>query len=109
LDATAAQRALEVIERNAYSQNQLVTDLLDVSRIITGTMTLETASVHLAPIVQAALEAVRPAADAKNIVISAALAADLRPVVADACRIQQVVWNLLANAVKLRAGDGRID
>jgi signal transduction histidine kinase len=109
LDTTAARRALEVIERNAYSQNQLVTDLLDVSRIITGTMTLETATVHLASIVDAALEAVRPAADTKNIMITRTLAADVGPIVADAGRIQQVVWNLLANAVKFTPSGGRID
>ena len=109
LDTTAAQRALEVIERNAYSQNQLVTDLLDVSRIITGTMTLETATVHLASIVDAGLEAVRPAADTKNIMITRTLAADVGPIVADAGRIQQVVWNLLTNAVKFTPSGGRID
>src|SRR5262249_14170001 len=109
LDAPAAQRALEVIGRNAYSQNQLVTALLDVSRIITGTMTLETATIHLASVVDAALEAVRPAADAKNLVITTALAADVGPVVADAGRLQQVVRNLLANAVKFTPSGGLID
>ncbi|PYN96396.1 MAG: hypothetical protein DMD91_21765, partial [Candidatus Rokuibacteriota bacterium] len=109
LDATTAQRALEVIERNAYSQNQLVSDLLDVSRIITGTMTLETGAVDLGSIVDAALEAVRPAADARSIVLTKELADDVGPVVADPRRFQQIVWNLLSNAVKFTPTGGRID
>src|SRR5881397_1061591 len=109
LDATTAQRALEVIERNAYSQNQLVSDLLDVSRIITGTMTLETGAVDLGSIVDAAREAVRPAADARSIVITKELADDVGPVVADPRRFQQIVWNLLSNAVKFTPTGGRID
>ncbi len=98
--ATTA-RALETIERNARAQAQLIADLLDVSRIITGKLRLELQPVELPRIIDAALDSVRPAADAKGIRIrdvSPGPAAG--PLLGDPDRLQQVVWNLLSNAIK---------
>jgi signal transduction histidine kinase len=108
LDAAAAKSAIQTIERSARAQSQIIDDLLDVSRIITGKLLLELRPVHLAQVVQAALEAVRPAAEAKEI----QLAAELDPAVAvtgDPNRLQQVVWNLLSNAVKFTPRHGRVE
>jgi CheY-like chemotaxis protein len=101
---------LEVIERNARSQTKLIEDLLDVSRITTGKLRLTVRPVALGPVVEAAIDAVRPAADAKQI----ALHTDLDGVAnatlpADPDRLQQVFWNLLSNAAKFTPAGGRID
>lgn len=94
-------RALETIERNARLQNQLVNDLLDVSRIVTGQLRIEPTSVHPATILTAAIEAVRPQATARRIAIALTLPAGGSPVVCgDASRLQQVFTNLLVNAIK---------
>jgi PAS domain S-box-containing protein len=102
------QRAIEVIERNAITQNQLVEDLLDMSRITTGKVRLDPIPVHVVTILREALEGVRPAAEAKGI----ALEIDVDPfagaVRADTTRLQQVFWNLLTNAVKFTAQGGRV-
>lgn len=108
LEGSAMNRALETIERNAHIQEQLIADILDVSRIVTGKLRLEMRAVELPPIVDAALDAVRPAADAKGIVLEC----DLSPtgtVLGDPDRLQQVLWNLLTNAVKFTPSGGRID
>jgi len=102
-------RALETIERNARAQKQLIEDLLDVSRIITGKLKLEIAAVDLRAMVDAALETVKVAAEAKSLQIGVGIGADVPPIAADATRLQQVVWNLLANAVKFTPPGGRID
>jgi CheY-like chemotaxis protein/two-component sensor histidine kinase len=101
-------RALEIIERNAKSQAQLVEDLLDVSRIISGKLRLEVASLQLEDVVRAAVESVTPAAHAKNIRLQVVLDDTLGPVMGDAHRLQQVAWNLLTNAVKFTPKGGRI-
>ncbi|HEX6763880.1 MAG TPA: ATP-binding protein, partial [Polyangiaceae bacterium] len=93
-------RALAIIERNANSQAKLIEDVLDVSRIISGKLTLSLGPTNVTDAVTAALETVTPAADAKQIVLVLDLAADIPPITADADRVQQVVWNLLSNAVK---------
>src|SRR5581483_5843369 len=98
LEPDRALRALEIIERNARSQAQLIEDLLDVSRIITGKMRLELRPIALAPVVRAALDVVRPAADAKGVGLRAAFEDGIGPVCGDPERLQQVVWNLLSNA-----------
>jgi signal transduction histidine kinase/CheY-like chemotaxis protein/PAS domain-containing protein len=106
-DATAA-RALEAVERNAKAQAALVEDMLDVSRIISGKLRIEVEPVLVADVVQAALDIVRPAADARSIRLQAILDPDAGTVMGDANRLQQVVWNLLINAVKFSSKGGRV-
>lgn len=107
--APITEQGLEVIERNAQNQKQLIDDLLDVSRIITGQLRLDVRRVDLTKIVSDAVEVVGPAADAKNIQISCVWDSTLVPVSGDAGRLQQVVWNLLINAVKFTPEGGRIN
>jgi PAS domain S-box-containing protein len=109
MDKQRTRRALEVIDKNAHLQTQLVGDILDVSRIITGGLRLDWKPVDLASIIGAALDAVRPAADAKQIRIHSQLATEARLTEGDPQRLQQIVWNLVANAVKFTAGGGLID
>jgi PAS domain S-box-containing protein len=109
LDAENSARALESIERNATLQTKLIDDLLDVSRIITGKLTLDRRPIEIAHVVSDAVNTVRPAADAKNITIETSFDADAEPVFGDANRLQQVVWNLLSNAVKFTPKYGRIE
>ena len=108
LDQTTQNRALETIERNAKSQAQLIEDILDVSRIVTGKLRLEVRPVELAPVVDAAIDAVRPAADAKGILIETILDPRAGPVSGDPNRLQQIVWNLASNAVKFTGKGGRV-
>jgi PAS domain S-box-containing protein len=100
--------ALKTIERNAELQAQLIEDLLDISRIMQGKLSFTAAPVHLTLVIPAALETVRLAAEAKNIQILLDLTPDLAPVSGDAGRLQQVVWNLLTNAVKFTPQGGRV-
>ena len=109
LDAENSARALEAIERNATLQTKLIDDLLDVSRIITGKLTLDRRPIEIAHVVSDAVNTVRPAADAKNIAIETSFDAEVGPVLGDANRLQQVVWNLLSNAVKFTPKNGRIE
>jgi signal transduction histidine kinase len=109
LDATAATRALETIERNARVQAQLIADLLDVSRIITGKLRLDFKPVDLRRIIDAALDSVRPAADAKGILLEISIAPLASPVLGDADRLQQVIWNLLSNSIKFTSRGGRVE
>jgi signal transduction histidine kinase/ActR/RegA family two-component response regulator len=100
--------ALEIIERNARAQTKLIEDLLDVSRITTGKLRLATSVVGIAPIVQAAADAVRPTAEARGVNLDVHLPATPLRIVADPDRLQQVVWNLLSNAVKFTSAGGRV-
>jgi signal transduction histidine kinase/CheY-like chemotaxis protein len=100
--------ALETIERNARAQAQLVDDLLDVSRIVSGQLRMEMAAVEPAQFVEQAAESVRVAADAKGVALELALDPDVGPVLGDAARLQQVAWNLLVNAVKFTPRGGRV-
>ena len=109
LDAAGLHRALDVIERNARLQGQLIGDLLDVSGIISGKLRLEARPAYPAEIVEAALATVRPAAEAKEIAIERALDPGAGPVLADAGRLQQVVFNLLGNAVKFTPRGGKVE
>jgi len=102
-------RALDVIVRQSNAQVQLIDDLLDVSRMVTGKMRLDVRPVDLARVITQALDAVRPAADAKRIGIERALGDALGPLVGDPDRLQQVVWNLVMNAVKFTPPGGRVD
>jgi len=109
LDAAASARGLEVIERNVRAQTQLIEDLLDVSRIITGKLRLEVRPMDLVTVVEAGIEAVRPAADAKAIQIESRLDPRASAMVGDPDRLQQVVWNLVSNAVKFTPKEGRVE
>jgi PAS domain S-box-containing protein len=109
LDSDGAAHAVEVIERNAAAQRQIIEDLLDVSRIITGKLRINTQPVDLLLIIHASIDAVRPAAEAKEIRISTHIEAPDSIVRADSERLQQVLWNLLANAVKFTPAGGTID
>jgi signal transduction histidine kinase len=105
----ARERALDAIERNATLQARLVDDLLDVSRIVSGKLELETSNVDLASIVEAALDSVRPTLLAKGLEVRLSMAHDNATVLGDARRLQQVVWNLLTNAIKFTGPGGRIE
>jgi signal transduction histidine kinase len=110
MDPEATRRAIDIIERNAKSQAALIEDLLDVSRITQGQLQLTWLSVHLPAIVAAAIDTIRPSADAKGLTLITDLTADARMTVqGDPVRLQQVVWNLLSNAVKFTASGGRIE
>jgi PAS domain S-box-containing protein len=109
LDKEGTQRAVTTIERNAKSQSQIIDDLLDVSRIITGKLRLKVRRVDLSQVIEAAVDAVRPAAEAKAIRVGTSFDPEVPPVAGDANRLQQVIWNLLANAVKFTPEGGRID
>jgi PAS domain S-box-containing protein len=110
LDPTAASRAIEVIERNATAQAQLINDILDVSRIITGKLRLEVRQIEdVRTVIEASLDALRPAAVAKSIQLEACFDPLGGPVSADPDRIQQVVWNLISNAIKFTPKGGRIE
>ena len=107
-DAQLSNRALEIIERSAVAQSQLINDLLDVSRIITGKLRLSAQPVELAPVVAAAVDSLRPTADARGVQLEMLLDATAGQVSGDADRLQQVIWNLLSNAIKFTPKDGRV-
>jgi PAS domain S-box-containing protein len=109
LDEGGANHAVEIIERNALMQKQIVEDLLDVSRIITGKLRINTQPVDLLLVIHAAIDAVRPAAEAKEIEMRTHFESPDVIVRADGERLQQVFWNLLANAVKFTPASGAID
>ncbi|HEY8558827.1 MAG TPA: PAS domain-containing protein [Pyrinomonadaceae bacterium] len=101
------RRAIDTIERNARAQAQLIDDILDVSRIVSGKLRLHVKPVDLASIIETAIEAVRPAADAKNIRLQRVLNSGAM-ISGDADRLQQIIWNLLSNAIKFTPKDGRV-
>jgi CheY-like chemotaxis protein len=108
VDEATVRRALETIERNAHSQAQLVEDLLDVSRIITGKLRLNVRAVELVSVIELSIEAIRPAAEAKALRLQVLLDPLAGPISGDPDRLQQVFWNLLANAVKFTPRDGHV-
>ncbi|QLE50190.1 PAS domain S-box protein [Nostoc sp. C057] len=108
-DEATTARALETIERNTKSLTQLIEDVLDVSRIIRGTLHLSIHRIKLVPLVEAAIDTVRPAAEAKEINIKCKFDPEVGVVVGDTNRLQQVVWNLLSNAVKFTPKGGTVD
>lgn len=101
-------RALETVERNARAQTKLIDDLLDISRIITGKLRLDVRSVDLAAVIEAAVDATRPTAEAKAIRLQTVIDPQAGPVSGDTDRLQQVVWNLLTNAIKFTPKGGRV-
>jgi PAS domain S-box-containing protein len=108
-DPQALARAADTIDRNAVLQSRLVDDLLDVSRIVSGQLRLTIEWVAIGPIVEAAVETVRPAALNKGVALIQDLAPGVGSVRGDAIRLQQVVWNLLANAVRFTPAGGRVE
>jgi signal transduction histidine kinase len=108
VDEATLNKAAETISRNALTQGQLIADILDMQRISSGKLTLSLQPVDLAPVIEAGVDALRPAAAAKSIVIETALEPDVGPVLGDRERLQQVVWNLVSNAVKFVPPGGRV-
>ncbi len=108
LSPSARQHALRLIDRNALAQSQLVNDLVDMSRVTTGKLKLELEPLPLVPALEAAIESVRPAAELKGLTLRTAWDVQSACVVADATRLQQVLWNLLSNAVKFTPQGGTI-
>jgi PAS domain S-box-containing protein len=108
-DEAATRRAVETIERNARAQRQIVEDVLDVSRIITGRLRIDARPVEVRSLVEAAVDGVRPAAEAKGVFLSTMLGRDVGVISADPDRLQQVMWNLLSNAVKFTPAGGRVE
>jgi PAS domain S-box-containing protein len=109
LSENNAAHAIETIERNARTQAQLIEDLLDVSRIITGKLHLDARPVDPVGIIEGALEAVRPAAEAKGVQLLKVIDTSISSVFGDPTRLQQVVWNLLSNAIKFTSEGGSVE
>ncbi|MGH8865696.1 MAG: hybrid sensor histidine kinase/response regulator [Burkholderiales bacterium] len=107
-DAATHEHAVDIIERSARTQQKLIEDLLDTSRIISGNMRLETGPVDLAQVVRTAADTMRPAAEAKEIELELKLRGGGNIITGDPDRLQQVLWNLLSNAVKFTPGGGRV-
>jgi CheY-like chemotaxis protein len=107
IDRKTARHAIDVIKRNALQQQQIVEDILDVSRVITGKLQLASERVELTPVVRAALDTIVPAAEAKGLRLRSTLDPEAA-VTGDEARLQQVVWNLLANAVKFTPAGGEV-
>ena len=108
MDEEGFARGLETIERNAKLQTQLIDDLLDMSRIISGKLRLTVGPVDLQPVIEAAVESMRPAADAKSIRLQVVLDSNVGLISGDPDRLQQVIWNLISNAVKFTPKGGRV-
>ncbi|HZG52346.1 MAG TPA: ATP-binding protein, partial [Pyrinomonadaceae bacterium] len=107
-DADSTVKALETIERNARAQSQLIDDLLDVSRIITGKLRIDVRPVDPNSFIEAAIESVRPAAEAKGVRVQKIVDTGVVTVSGDPVRLQQIVWNLLSNAIKFTPRGGRV-
>jgi CheY-like chemotaxis protein/nitrogen-specific signal transduction histidine kinase len=109
VDGSKQQQAIETIARNANSQCQLIDDLLEVSRIITGKLRLDFVGCELQPVIQAAAESLRPTAEAKGVKLHVAVPPNVGMVMGDRERLQQVVWNLVSNAVKFTPAGGEVN
>lgn len=109
LDSANAARAIEAIERNTRAQTAVVSDLLDVSQIVTGTLRMAVARVNLGEVIRSVTETLRPAARIKGIALIVSLEADATVVLGDASRVRQIVWNLLSNAIRFAPAAGRVD
>jgi len=109
LDDARKSRALETIDRNTVAMAELIDDLLDMSRIVSGRLRIDRQTVNLTTVLQSAIDSIRPAADAKSIRIAPLLGMDAAVLTGDPVRLQQVVWNLLSNAVKFTPRGGRVE
>ena len=108
LDAGDADRAMETIERSARTQNRIINDLLDVSNIITGKLRLNVRPIEPVPVIESAVEALRPAAEAKAINLEMSLDEAVGPISADSDRLQEIVWNLVSNAIRFTPKGGSV-
>ena len=109
LDTVQTARAVAAIERAGWAQSRLIEDLLDISRIVAGTLELAIRPTVVAPLVESAVESLRPAAEAKRIAVHVTIDPTLPPIAADADRLKQVVWNLVSNAIKFTPGGGCVE
>jgi CheY-like chemotaxis protein len=109
LDTEVLNRALGVIKRNARAQVQIIEDILDISRIIAGKLSLELREADLVPIIRTAVETVQPMADNRGVAISVSLDAPSKTALVDPFRMQQVLWNLLSNGIKFTPGGGLVE
>jgi PAS domain S-box-containing protein len=108
LDTNQQARAIETIERNAVVQQRIIEDILDVSRIVTGKIRLEVSSIDLLPAVQAAIDSVGPSAASRGVTMNAQLDPAIGRVLGDSSRLQQIVWNLVSNAIKFTPRGGAV-
>ncbi|HKX28651.1 MAG TPA: HAMP domain-containing sensor histidine kinase [Blastocatellia bacterium] len=108
MGAAEVSQALEIVERHARSQNQILNDLLDISGIITGNLRLDCNPVEIASVVEAGVEALRPTAESRGIHLQSLLGLKAGRVIGDPVRLQQIIYNLLSNAIKFTPRDGRI-
>lgn len=108
LSGPTLQRALDTIERNALAQTQLIEDLLDVSRIIRGQVSLHVQPTDVTTLIRNTVDSLRPAVEAKSIRLELDLAPSIGSIAADSNRLQQVFWNLLSNAIKFTPASGRV-
>jgi PAS domain S-box-containing protein len=108
LNEVESKRAIETIVRNARAQRKLIDDLLDISRIITGKLHLEMHTVSLAPMIEAVVDGVRPAANARSISLQTTLDSNASRISGDSDRLQQIIWNLLSNAIKYTPKGGDV-
>jgi signal transduction histidine kinase len=109
LDSSHYTRAVQAIERAGWAQSRLIEDLLDVSRIVGGKLQITPRAVVAQPLVEAAVQSLRPAADAKQISIDFSLNPAIGPIEADPDRLQQIMWNLISNAIKFTPSGGHVD
>ncbi len=108
LDAESALRAAEIIESNAQAQQRIIEDILDVSRIITGKLSIQMAQVYIPSVIEAAVDSMRLAAEAKGVRLQISLDHEVNLALGDANRLQQVVWNLISNAIKFTPQGGSV-
>jgi len=109
LNEAKTARAIDIIEQSGRAQARLIGDLLDVSRMVSGRLRIDPRPVELPPLIQAAIEAVQPAAEAKGVHVRCLFDPSVGTVAGDPDRLQQIVWNLLSNAVKFTPGGGRVE
>jgi len=109
LDQDSVHKALRVIEQNARAQKRLIDDILDVSHITSGKLSIDPKPVALAPVIQAVIDTLQPASDAKAIKLALALDSDVDLVAGDPDRLQQIIWNLVSNAIKFTPAQGSIE